>query len=641
MATTTLTPTSARAETPKLMKPGSAAEAKSPTAAPMQTTFGCQHIKSLLTVARQKATDGYTRLIQSLRKEEGWSDRTHMSGGGAKTTTSTTYLCLQCPTVSSTRERHRKDHVFAVESDHGFIYCHDCRDFVYDPTFETLRTTTTSSHHAPLKKRKLSSSAALAPLTSEDRKLVRANTATTPCAATGLRGMYNMGQTCFMSVILQSLLHNPLIRAWYLSEGHRSSDCEREACTACALDEMFAEIYAQDKREGYGAVHMLQGCWKGGGGLAGYSQQDAHEYLGFILNSLHTAITEHDAAEEEGEGETVKKKKEKDVKDSSCDCVVHQTFSGQLRSTVTCGACHNITTSLDPFMDLSLDIRSTAVVTKKKKLSMINGTTTIQEVLPMELTECLDRFTSPETLSSDSYYCRRCGGNREARKQLGLSRLPPILPIHLKRFSHSKGLGVSSKVETRIRVPFVLDFGGYLSGNDPPGKEGCGKVAGKGGAGGTSTGRRKVEVEIDVDADADSADGDADADADGEAGDPADDGDDDGHEGDIAPSSPVYDLASVIVHKGKIDNGHYISYCRQAHAAGITPLGSGSGSGGGGEGLEGDGAGKGSRGLDAVGGEEGGDWFRFDDSMVVQVSEREVLGAEAYMVFYVARGWVV
>lgn len=45
---------------------------------------------------------------------------------------------------------------------------------------------------------------------------------------------------------------------------------------------------------------------------------------------------------------------------------------------------------------------------------------------------------------------------------------------------------------------------------------------------------------------------------------------------------------------GKIDNGHYISYSRQ-----------------------------------------GDDWYRFDDSMVVQVDEKQVLGAEAYMLFYV------
>ncbi|KAK0274342.1 hypothetical protein LTR57_023826 [Friedmanniomyces endolithicus] len=620
------------------MKPSSGIEAKSPTA-PMQTTFGCPHIKGLLTIARQQATDGYTRLIQSLRKEDDVSDRTYLvSGVGAKTTTTTpttttctTYLCLQCPTVSSTRQRHRKDHVFAVESDNGFIYCHDCHDFVYDPTFEDLRTTlttTTSTFHAPPnRKRKLS---ALSPPTSTEptRSLLRANAAPTPCAATGLRGMYNMGQTCFMSVILQSLLHNPLLRTWFLSEGHKSSDCEREACTACALDDIFTDFWALDKHEGYGAVHMLQGCWKapGGGGLAGYSQQDAHEYWGFVLNSLHGAITEEEGVggEEEG-GERRKRGRGK----AECDCVIHRTFSGRLRSTVTCLTCQNVTTSLDPFMDLSLDIRSTAVVVKKKKLSMINGTTTVKETLPMDLTECLDRFTSPETLGSGGggsgkYFCRQCDGEQEARKQLGLERLPPVLPVHFKRFECSKGLGgVSRKVETRVRVPLVLDLAPYLVG------------AGDGSKSAKNTRAQRRRKTGDVDDEEADTDVDADADADAEPAEGAPNGHDDADDDadDVVPSQPIYNLASVIVHKGKIDNGHYISYCRQAAAGGFAGAGSGAGLDGGEVVASGWG----------VGGDDGGggDWFRFDDSMVVQVSEREVLGAEAYMVFYVARGWEV
>ncbi|KAK4898138.1 hypothetical protein LTR27_004145 [Elasticomyces elasticus] len=552
MATTTLTPTSATAETPKLVKPAPPSDAKTPVT-PTQTTFGCQHIKGLLTAARQQATDGYTRLIQSLRKEEGMSDRTHTSSNGAKTITSTTYLCLQCPTVSSTRDRHRKDHVFAVESDNGFIYCHDCRDFVYDPTFEALRTTTTSS-----KKRKLS---ALATST-EDRKFVRNNTSTTPCAATGLRGIYNMGQTCFMSVVLQCLIHNPLVRSWYLSEGHKSSDCEREACTACALDDIFTDFYGSEKHEGYGAVHMLQGCWKGGGNLAGYSQQDAHEYLGFILNSLHTAITEEDDPENGSS-----KKKRDTTKD--CPCPIHQTFSGQLRSTVTCTTCRNTTTAYDPFMDLSLDIRSTTISVKKKKLTMINGTTTVKEVLPMDLKECLDRFTSAEMLSGDSYHCRKCESNQDARKKLSLSRLPPILPIHLKRFSHSKVSAQSTKVETRIRLPLVLDLSPYLSSPGPRSKSSKPD---------SQTNGHKPDDDLVLE---------------------NPDEENTSSSSSIAPAEPVYELSSVIVHKGKIDNGHYISYNRQ--------------------------------GLDG--------WFRFDDSMVVQVEEREVLGCEAYMVVYVAKGF--
>jgi len=55
-----------------------------------------------------------------------------------------------------------------------------------------------------------------------------------------------------------------------------------------------------------------------------------------------------------------------------------------------------------------------------------------------------------------------------------------------------------------------------------------------------------------------------------------------------------YQLSAVIVHKGEINSGHYVNYAR-----------------------------------------EGNDWFLFDDSKVVLVSEAEVLKAEAYLMLYV------
>lgn len=346
-----------------------------------------------------------------------------------------------------------------------------------------------------------------------------------------------------MSVVLQSIIHNPLIRTFYLSEGHKAGDCEREACTSCALDDIFIDFLSQEKHEGYGAVHMLQACWKGGGGLAGYSQQDAHEYLGFILNSLHAANT----ADDDDNPNSKLSQKSKD-----CECIVHRTFGGLLKSTVICSSCKNTTTSVDPFMDLSLDIRSSAVSVKKQRLKLTGGTSTVRETAPMDLSECLDRFTSPETLSSDSYYCRKCDRSREATKKFGLSRLPPVIPIHLKRFSHSKTLAQSSKVETKIRFPFSLDLTPYTTSS-------------------TAKSKKHSDKNNNETANGDSAGGTA----------------------DDEPKA-VYGLSSVIVHKGKIDNGHYISYLRQ-----------------------------------------GEEWFRFDDSMVVQVDEKEMLTAEAYMLFYV------
>jgi ubiquitin carboxyl-terminal hydrolase 22/27/51 len=64
-----------------------------------------------------------------------------------------------------------------------------------------------------------------------------------------------------------------------------------------------------------------------------------------------------------------------------------------------------------------------------------------------------------------------------------------------------------------------------------------------------------------------------------------------------------YQLSAVIVHKGEINSGHYINYAR-----------------------------------------EGTDWFLFDDSKVVLVSEAEVLKAEAYLMLYVLSDpspWVI
>lgn len=350
-----------------------------------------------------------------------------------------------------------------------------------------------------------------------------------------------MGQTCFMSVILQSLINNPLVKQYYLDEYHKSSDCNRDCCPSCCMDDIITDFYATDKHEGYGAVGMLQACWKHSGSLAGYQQQDAHEFFGFIVNSLHEAEVDNPEKADA----------------SDCSCTIHQMFSGTMRSEVTCTTCKTTNTTMESFMDLSLDVKDGGFKEKKKKLALTGGTQTVKEPIPVELTECLNRFTSPETLPSDSYHCRKCNGPKEARKTLSLTQLPPTIAIHLKRFSHSKASSQSTKVDSRVRFPFKLDFEPYINGG----------------------------VESANDHEGEDADGDP-----IEAKTPKKD------EADTIGKalSTVYELSSVVVHKGKIDNGHYISYSRR-----------------------------------------GKEWFRFDDEKVVFVDEKEVLGAEAYMLYYV------
>lgn len=142
--------------------------------------------------------------------------------------------------------------------------------------------------------------------------------------------------------------------------------------------------------------------------MAGYRQQDAHEYFQFLVNALHAATPGH--SESYG---------------TKCQCFFHRTFYGELQSSVMCHKCGKTTHTFDPMADLSLDVQ---LQNKKRKLAARSSST------PATLTGCLDNFTAIEDLSPDaSYHCEKCGNTpQRASKRLQIRKLPSILCMHLK-----------------------------------------------------------------------------------------------------------------------------------------------------------------------------------------------------------------
>jgi ubiquitin carboxyl-terminal hydrolase 22/27/51 len=61
-------------------------------------------------------------------------------------------------------------------------------------------------------------------------------------SSTGRRGLLNLGQTCFLNVVLQCLAHNPLLRNYFLSDKHNHRQCKIENCTSCEMDKLFTEV---------------------------------------------------------------------------------------------------------------------------------------------------------------------------------------------------------------------------------------------------------------------------------------------------------------------------------------------------------------------------------------------------------------
>lgn len=159
-------------------------------------------------------------------------------------------------------------------------------------------------------------------------------------------GMYNLGNTCFMSAILQCLVHVPDLLSYFLKEvGHNHLSCglykakaltepkvsgvlgtsattgKVDVCLACELDKVFLQYFGSaagfdvmsilrnnaalpsvkgliaSQHTSSNAVitgeplvtaEMLTAAWNCGGmgHLAGYDQRDAHEFLHGFLEFL-------------------------------------------------------------------------------------------------------------------------------------------------------------------------------------------------------------------------------------------------------------------------------------------------------------------------------------------------------------------
>ncbi|ODQ66806.1 cysteine proteinase [Nadsonia fulvescens var. elongata DSM 6958] len=392
------------------------------------------------------------------------------------------------------------------------VFCCECNDFIVDLQLEVVRKTTIQQYLAQktlalssrsrsklrlsifekynkIQKRQLISQQKLMLASSRFKHMVQTK-GDLPLykSTTGLRGFYNMGATCFISVVLQSFIHNPFIRNHFLSDGHNPANCTvGDSCLACSIDHIFMDFYGTSGILGYGPSNFLISAWKTKRSLAGYSEQDAHEFLQFILNELHVTSyhksryqqdikqqNETDSQNDSDEsglsdhssnGENIEDSDyQSEANDRYCQCITHRTFCGELQSNITCLSCGTITKTIDPMLDLSLEIRKKRGSASNPKApktlaSSHDDNDSSNGAFHESLIGCLDRFTRAENLDV-MYSCDTCKQKRHVSKQLVIKRLPNVLSIQLKRFQH---IGTSSKVDTLVKFPLYINMAKYTT----------------------------------------------------------------------------------------------------------------------------------------------------------------------------------
>lgn len=136
-----------------------------------------------------------------------------------------------------------------MDFNHGTLFCGKCNDYIYDLDLDGVRNDETARIHAMMALLSQDSMQDSQPRlkrwvpTNQDILTIQSNSQLLKCH--GLRGLRNLGATCFMSVILQAFVHNPFLRNYFLSHRHTPSTCNggrNGICLACEMTRLFQNV---------------------------------------------------------------------------------------------------------------------------------------------------------------------------------------------------------------------------------------------------------------------------------------------------------------------------------------------------------------------------------------------------------------
>ena len=254
----------------------------------------------------------------------------------------------------------------------------------------------------------------------------------------GLCGLINMGNTCYMNSIFQILLHHDLFVNYFLSE-RVEKDIEEERKESMVVREfnrLAKGYWSFDKYHQIKPLTIIKTLWQMNPMFHPYKQNDAQEFLTFLLDSIHVGV-QHPVR--------IKlKQKSKNLTPIINKAVNHwKEFFGdkyselvslyyfQMRTTIECPNGHQ-SISFNPSSILSIDITGKSLST------------------------CLKKHFGKEDLE---YKCETCSEKHSTKQEI-IQYLSEYLFIQLKRFQYTQN-GVR-KVFDIVEYPENLDLSEFV-----------------------------------------------------------------------------------------------------------------------------------------------------------------------------------
>ncbi|XP_036050393.1 ubiquitin carboxyl-terminal hydrolase 29-like [Onychomys torridus] len=258
-------------------------------------------------------------------------------------------------------------------------------------------------------------------------------------------GFPNLGNTCYMNSILQSIFGIPTFAMNLLTQGIpwekvSYDDLIKPFCQLLVLKDIqnieFKGAILMDVKKSISTVANT---------FLGDEQNDAHEFLSQCLDLLKLNmeklnamyITEMDNEVEETSLPTY----ENDIPKRFV-CPVSANFEIELQSSIVCEACGEATLNTEVSNYLSVDLHQ--------------GT----REHPLSIQKSLDLFFTPEKIERN---CEKCK-NKNSVLRYTLKRLPRVLIVHLKR-NHLTANGLLVKSNQPVEISKYLNVSSHFNEN--------------------------------------------------------------------------------------------------------------------------------------------------------------------------------
>eukprot|EP01088_Endostelium_zonatum_P020559 TRINITY_DN7633_c0_g1_i2.p1 TRINITY_DN7633_c0_g1~~TRINITY_DN7633_c0_g1_i2.p1 ORF type:complete len:1019 (-),score=151.37 TRINITY_DN7633_c0_g1_i2:53-3109(-) len=220
-------------------------------------------------------------------------------------------------------------------------------------------------------------------------------------------GIKNLGATCYMGSLIQTLYFNKVFRAgmyrWQKPKDNMELDGKEEICVQ--LQNIFTNLQKGDAKH-FNPELFAKSC-----NIKTASQEDAQEFFKLLITFL-----------EEGQG---------------MQELIKSLFQGEYLRQTECLECGNKTNQKDEFYELDLNIENKT-----------------------NLSDCIAEHFNEETLSG--YACDKCSKkDANAKRTLSVLKFPPVLNVQLLRFVYDVGTKNKKKLFHKLAFEKTLDASKY------------------------------------------------------------------------------------------------------------------------------------------------------------------------------------